>query len=422
MSYKIKSGDTLESISRKQYGSEFYADLISDANPGLGEPLTSGVEIVIPNNPDFQGTSIAKNIYASSPSEVSILIDGKRFRFWESVRITRSVDTISTVELLAPFDSDTPGFKETFRPFSYKPVSVSAGGDLFFTGTMIGVTPVIEPRKKSISVSCYAKPGVLNDCTPPASMFSGIDNKLFFNNQGLKSIAKTLARPSGISVVFQADQGAIFEKVSCAPEKKILPFLAGLAQQRNLIISSTPEGALLFSKTIESGETVANLKQGTSPVLSVHPTFSPQEYYSHITGREPVVIGLSGSQFTVKNPRLSGVIRPYTYTVTDTQCADVKTAVKAKVGRMFGNMVAYSVKVATWRDPSGNLWEPNTIVSLDAPDAMVYRPYDFVIRGVEFERDSRKEHATLDLVMPGSFSGEIPEALPWDESTARFNF
>jgi prophage tail gpP-like protein len=89
---------------------------------------------------------------------------------------------------------------------------------------------------------------------------------------------------------------------------------------------------------------------------------------------------------------------------------------------MFGNMVAYSVKVATWRDPSGNLWEPNTIVSLDAPDAMVYRPYDFVIRGVEFERDSRKEHATLDLVMPGSFSGEIPEALPWDESTARFNF
>jgi prophage tail gpP-like protein len=216
-------------------------------------------------------------------------------------------------------------------------------------------------------------------------------------------------------VKFDADQGAIFERVACEPGKKVLPFLSELAKQRDIVISSTKDGALLFSKSVSGIAPVAKLLQGNSPVVSVSSFFSNQEYYSHITGLEPVIVGLAGSQFTVKNPRLPGVVRPYTFPVNDTHDADVQAAVKSKSGRMFGNMVAYSVKVSTWRDPGGSLWQPNTIVSLESTDSMIYNPYDFVVRGVEFERDSKKEHATLDLVMPGSFSGEVPEVLPWEE-------
>ena len=160
---------------------------------------------------------------------------------------------------------------------------------------------------------------------------------------------------------------------------------------------------------------VAVLRQGIAPVLSVVPFFSPQEYYSHITGLEPVIVGLPGSQFTVKNPRLQGVVRPITFDTPDTLDADVKAAVEAKAGRMFGNMVSYSVTVATWRDPQGAIWEPNTLVTVLAPDAMIYEEYTFVIRSVTFEREGRAETATLNLIIPGSFSGEIPESLPWDD-------
>lgn len=408
ITYKIQSGDTLESISRRQYGSESYADLISDANPGLTENMIAGTEITIPGNPDVAESEAYAP--AANENEVAILINGKRFRFWESVRLTRSVDTIWTVEFTAPFYSDLSEFRSTFKPFSYQSVVVTVGGELFFTGTMIGVTPVVDIKKKYISVSCYAKPGVLNDCTPPASAFP-----LEFNNQGLKNIAARLVRPFGIGVKFDADQGAIFERVACEPGKKVLPFLSELAKQRDIVISSTKDGALLFSKSVSGIAPVAKLLQGNSPVVSVSSFFSNQEYYSHITGLEPVIVGLAGSQFTVKNPRLPGVVRPYTFAVNDTHDADVQAAVKSKSGRMFGNMVAYSVKVSTWRDPGGSLWQPNTIVSLESTDSMIYNPYDFVVRGVEFERDSKKEHATLDLVMPGSFSGEVPEVLPWEE-------
>lgn len=407
--YSVITGDTFESIARKKYGTEKEAALIAWANPGVAQPLTAGTVLTVPVLPDAP-QNLQQAADSSTEDEVAILIGGKRFRFWDKVRITRSIDTMDTVEFGAPFDADAPGFRETFRPFSFKTVVITVGGTPLFTGTMVAVNPVIENAQKVISVSGYSLPGVLNDCTSPASSFP-----LEFNDQGLSDIATAMAAPFGISVDFQADQGAVFERVASEPGKKVLAFLTELAKQRNLIISSSSRGKLIFLQSTESGQPVARLQQGVAPVLSVTPFFSPQEYYSHITGIEPVVVGLAGSQFTVKNPRLLGVTRPLTFNAPDTLDADVKSAVEAKAGRMYGNMASYSVRVATWRDPNGNLWEPNTLIKLLAPDAMIYDEYEFIIRSIEFTRDRATETATLNLVIPGSFSGKTPETLPWDE-------
>lgn len=407
--YKVLTGDTFEIISRKRYGTEKEADRIARANPGVAEPLAPGTTLTTPVAPEAP-QNLQQSTQSSQADEVAILIDGKRFRFWDKIRITRSIDTMDTVEFGAPFDSEVPGFKKTFRPFSFKTVVITVGGTPLFTGIMVSVIPVVENGQKIITVSGYSLPGVLNDCTPPASSFP-----LEFDNQGLREIATALAVPFGISVEFLADQGAIFKRVASEPGKKVLAFLTELAKQRNLIISSSSRGKLVFLQSYEGGKLVALLKQGKPPVMSVTPFFNPQEYYSHITGIEPVIVGLSGSQFTVKNPLLLGVVRPLTFNAPDTLDADVKSAVEAKVGRMFGNMIAYSVRVATWKDSSGNIWEPNTSIKLLAPGAMIYKEYEFIIRSIEFSRDSATETATLNLVIPGAFSGKIPEALPWDE-------
>jgi len=408
-SYTVVQGDTFESIARKTYGTEIEADRIARANPGVAEPLTAGVTLIIPTAP-----GAPQDLQSQTPSndenEVAILIDGNRFRFWDKVRVTRSIDAMDTVEFGAPFEPDAPGFRETFRPFSFKSVVITVGGSPLFTGTMVGVSPVVENSQRVVSVSGYSLPGVLNDCTPPASAFP-----LEFNDQGLREIATTIAGPFGLSVEFAANQGAVFERVASEPGKKALTFLTELAKQRNLIVSSTSRGALIFWQSVAAGRPVARLSQGSSPVLSVTPFFSPQEYYSHITGLEPVIVGLAGSQFTVKNPRLQGVTRPITFNAPDTLDADVKAAVEAKAGRMFGNMASYSLRVSTWRDPNGDLWQPNTTVILRAPGAMIYDEYEFVVRSVEFNRERAVETATVDLVIPGSFNGEVPEVLPWGE-------
>lgn len=407
ISYKTTGTDTLESISRKLYGVENYAENILKANPGLSAELTAGLDIVVPYIPGVKDViSVTTLTDAANLDEVAVLIDGVRFKFWSELRITRAIDVVDTVEFSSPFEAD---FREIFKPFSFKELQVTVGGELLFTGTMIGVTPFVGEGGKTVTVSGYAKPGVLNDCTASAG-----DYPLQYDKQNLEDITKAIILPFGLGAVFNDDVGAVFTRVAAKTGQTILSFLAELAKQRNLIISSTPLGELLMQKSVTDGPVVAQLVQGASPVLSIETAFSPQEYYSHITGIEPVVVGQKGSQFTVKNPRLTGVLRPFTFTANDTEAGTVKAAVEAKAGRMFGNMVSYRVKVDTWRDALGALWLPGATVTLFAEDAMVYAPYRLIVRSVDFERRAKTKTAMLDLVIPESFKGEIPERLPWE--------
>lgn len=412
--FSASAGDTFETVARIAYGTEQETRRIRDANPGATEPFAAGTELTVP---DLSGapSDLTAATLTDSLEETAVLIEGRRFRFWETIRITRAIDAMDTLELGAPFEATVPGFRDTFRPFSYKRAEVTVGGEPLFTGTMVGVVPVIEPSRKVISTSSYSLPGVLNDCTAPASAFNSGENQLVFLSQNLRDIAIKLAGFFGLSVVFDGDPGAPFDpQVALKSGKKVFSFLADLAKQRNLIISSTPKGELLFLRSTAVGQPVAQLRQGESPLLSITPFFSPQDYFSHVTGLEPVLVGLGGSQFTVKNPRLQGVVRPITFEASDAISADVKAAVEAKAGRMFGNAASYSATVSAWRDPSGALWAPNTTVTLEAADAMIYSSYAFIVRSVEFIRERSSETAVLNLVIPGSFSGEIPETLPWD--------
>lgn len=406
--YNIIPGDTFDLIARKVYGSETDAPLIVRSNPGLAEPLMPGVIIFIPDKPDAPSV-VAQSAAADNINEVALSIGGERFRFWESVAISLSMDTLDTIEFRAPFEVNNAKFRETFRPLSFQNLAITVGGRLLFTGAMLTPKPITTPESRTVSVTGYSKPGVLNDCTPPASAFP-----LEFNGQGLNEIAATIAAPFGLSVKFAADHGAIFERVAVEPGAKIFQFLADLARQRNLVISSTFAGALLFQRSVSVGRPVARLEEGVAPLISVIPQYKEQEYYSHVTGLLPMTLGKGGAQFTVSNPRLGGVIRPFTFTADDTLGADAKSAVEAKAGRMFANAVSYNIAVVGWRGPQGDLWVPNRTIKLLAPGAMIYNEYELVIRSVSLTRVGDSETATMTLVLPGSFEGKIPEAMPWD--------
>ncbi|MCH9712682.1 MAG: tail protein X, partial [Proteobacteria bacterium] len=238
--YNVVAGDTFELIARKKYGTEQDANRIATANPGVSEPLTPGTVITIPTIPDAP-KNIQQQTDFGNIDETAVLINGTRFKFWDKIRIIDSLDTIGTVEFSAPFDVDLPNFKEAFRPFSFQSVVITVGGDPVFTGTMLTPNPVIENNSKTISVSCYSLPGALNDCTPPASSFP-----LEFNGQGLQEIITTLVSPFGISVEFQAEQGAVFDRVAIEPGQKILAFIISLLKQRNLVLTSDAKGKLII--------------------------------------------------------------------------------------------------------------------------------------------------------------------------------
>lgn len=403
-----RKGDTFDLLARRAYGDDRQSALLRSANPGAVEPFEAGVVLTAPDQPNAPKNRPA-TVQADSENELALLINGQRFRYWTGISITRSIDSMDTLSISAPFEPDDAQFRATFKPFAFAPVNVTVGGAPLFTGTMLTVDPSLKEDGRTVSAACYSVPAVTGDCTAPASAYP-----LEWNEAGLRTIAEAAAAPFGLAVLFEGEEGAPFERVSLKPGEKVLQFLITLAQQRGLLVSSTERGQLLFTKAIKTGGPVARLVEGAAPLVDVVPVFNAQDYYSEITGIEPVVVGLRGGQVTVRNPLLRGVVRPLAFEVSDTVNADIEAACNAKAGRMFANVVNYSCNVATWRDPSGNLWKPNTTVTLDAPGAMVYGEYEFLVRAVTLSRTSDGgEVATLALTIPGAFDSQVPEALPW---------
>lgn len=347
-------------------------------------------------------------------NEVAIRISGERFRFWDSMTLSRRIDSMDILQLGAPFDSGDRVYRDTFRPLLFRPISADVNDEDFFTGTISPIDPTMTATESTSGIGAYSLPGVLDKCTVPISSLP-----VQFSGLTLHEIAAKLLDPFDIEIDARVGAGDVFKKVAFNPSQKILPFLTGLAQQRNQIMSSSEIGDLIFWQGIDDAQCVADLRQGESPLLTVTPQINPDEYYSEITGIKTTKVGSKvRKSFTAFNPMLAAepVFRPYIFEVDDARDGDLETAVNAKLARMFANAVKYSATVATWRDPNGALWAPNTIVRLTAPDAMIYNPYDFLVTGIDFRQTAREETAALELAIPGAFAATAnPGALPWDE-------
>lgn len=344
-----------------------------------------------------------------NPEEISLEIDGTTFRFWTEIELNLIFDGHASVSFGAPFEPDLIEFRETFRPFAYKEVKVLVGGDVLFTGTMIDISPEVNAGSKMVSVTAYSRAAVLADCTAPAGHLP-----LEFNGLDLNQITKKLADPFGISLAVGADVGAKFERVKLEPEGKIQDFLADLAKKRGVILASDADGDLIYRQSATGPQTlVARLKENESPCLSVGATFSPQAYYSEVTCTAKTKHGRKGNKFTETNPFAVGLLRPSVQELDDTEPADVPTATKARIGRMFGAVVSYEINLSTWLTPDGDLWTPDQRLRLTAPGAMVYSESELMIRAVTLRAAPGSKTATLTCTLPGAFSGELPGNLPW---------
>jgi prophage tail gpP-like protein len=286
---------------------------------------------------------------------------------------------------------------------------VTVGEELVLTGRVKDVAPTADAGSSSVGVTVYSLAYDLTEVCAPVESWP-----LAFNGFDLRQIADRLVTPTlGIATVIDGQPGATFAKVSCEPDSTIHSVLADLALQRGYVLSDLPTGDLLFRSEAFTGAPVARL-QG-QPLGRVSAQFQPGSWYGRITGRASQKAGQSGSQFTAINPLYRAENpRSITISVDDSESADIPAAVRAAIGRMIASVATYTVEgLPGWRDPSGALWRPNTTITLTAPEAMIYRETELLIRSVKLNQTAEVETASLELVMPGSFGGFLSLELPW---------
>lgn len=342
-----------------------------------------------------------------SDNIIKLVVGSDEFKFWSSIQITRNIDTFDSFSFDAPYGDDSL-IKDIIKPLEFKPGELFIDDELLSTIVLVNPVPTLGNEKNSITVTGYAKPGVLNDCNVKQSNYP-----IEYNDQTLEQIAKKLAGFFDIDVKFFESSGASFEKVKLGIGQTPFNFLVKLARLRGFLISNTKEGKLLFWGTGNPVSTT--LKQGQTPLISVTPNINPQGYFSEITGLSPGKMGvdIEFEAVTVKNKNLTEN-RPQVYKLKQhLSGADLQNAVKWKMGLMIGNAIGYTIEVQGLRDERGKVWKANTNINLTAPGAYVNNETTFVIKNLTLAK-ADSETTTMNLVLPESYSGEIPARLPWD--------
>ena len=204
----------------------------------------------------------------TQPEDVAILIDGKKFEGWDGLEIELALDNFSKIDFDAPFEPDRLEFRQTFRPFSFKPLEVTVDGETLFKGTLVGVEPKRTATQASVHISGYAVPAVIQDCTAPGNTVPHSYEKM-----SLRSITEAILAPFKIAVQMSEEDPGQFGKLALKEGQKIHEFLVELAKQRGYVMSNTKGGDFLYWKSVEPGNPVARIVENEQALVSIEAQF-----------------------------------------------------------------------------------------------------------------------------------------------------
>lgn len=418
--HNVVSGDTLGNLSIQYLGSFSKWKKIVGVNPQLnnrrtavdGSPLIYlGDTLIIPGEENDNLTSPQTVSLGDGEQDVSIVIDGKKFTGFTGYEINLSCDSFDTFSFSAPYDLVVQDIKSAIMPFAFKTCKVYYLDHLLFTGYLLTPDPELQADTSEITLQGYPKCGILNDCTPPSSVYP-ID----YYNVTLKEVAEAIASPYGIELEFRNGDGDPFAELTIEPTEKILSALLKLAQQRKFLFTNDENGKLVFY-TPESESAFMQFKQGELPLTSITAHFNAQGFYSHITGQTKTDSLIDPLSYTYENKYLinQGIMRHETIMVDDAETqTDLESAVLAHAGRMFADCITYSLTCEGHLNHNQELFKKGMSVCVEAPGAMITRQTNFIARNIKLTRSENEKKTEMELVLPGSFSEEPPEVLPWE--------
>lgn len=340
-----------------------------------------------------------------TPSDSILLtIEGKRYTGWEGLTLSRALDAVSTIGFSTSWDPHNPELRALFVPLARQSIEVDTGrGERLLTGLITAGAPESDAESRSLPLAGYGRPGILEHTRY---------NDTEFHKVYLDEIARKLTAQASIDLDFRAPKGPSFDQIKLEHDKSPWSLLVDTAQQVGVLLTDSPSGRLVAWQP-EIGRPVLELREGEPPCGDISVTLG-DEWHAEIVGYAGAKRGRGGVSHRVTNPHFRG---PYPttheYEEKDTKPADLARAVEAKMGRMLGNAIAWTAPIPGIRDPQGELLAPNTIVRVYHPSSFIYRPTDLLVRKVTYFVGKESLHSELELVLPGAFTGHLPEVMPW---------
>jgi prophage tail gpP-like protein len=417
--YIVSTGDTYQSIAVRAYGDGSKWPLIQKAN--AGSSINPGDAIVIPPNQvkeNLKSSAFAHAVSGKQKDVFTLIVDGMEIPVVTG-RVLRAIENASdawTAEI-SWVPGKNPELDRRIRPYGYKPAKVYLGNTLVVTGFLYTTEPTFTDKGTLMYLHGFSKTADAVDSVikPPYER----------NNVTLHQRAKELCEPLGIKVIYNVDTDGIFTRIKTRPEETIFKCLLNLASQRGILITSNPNGDMVFERARTTGKTVGVLQEGFPPMLPVSASFNGRERFNvyraigqnqgHRSNAMSEILGeVSKPKSKVGIAVDNNVPRSrfMTFHAHDTTAGNIQAAAEWQRSKQLADALSIPVSVSGWYAPDGTLWKENTLVTLVSPTLHLPSGFTFLVKSAEFTFEDNGTKTQLSLVPPQTYTAE-PLKDPW---------
>jgi prophage tail gpP-like protein len=403
-----RDGD-VQDVANEAYGDPTKGSLIWGANPRKTSAVKKGERLIIPGNPP------PSTLTGKASDDMTILVDGLEIPM-QTARIIRTMDT--GADAWSGRMAWSPGTNLKLdiatRPYGYVRSAAYIGNELLVGGCLYVTEPEMTDQgmTKTLTGYSFTADAIDSHVQPPYE----------FSNVTLKQIADALLPALGIKAVFQ-DQpiGGKFSRVKAYESDSIFAFLAKLATQRSLLVSSTPQGDLLFLRAKITGKPVGTLIEDQPFVVGWKAKYDGRLRYNayrcvRAAGRHSAVLEWGAAQAAAQtkpgpvtaieyDPQVPRS-RFLTFQADGATAGSIQDIARWKRNRQFVEALTQDYPVTGWHAPDGTLWRENTLVTVVSPTMGVPDGFTFIIRAVEYLQDADRRTAVLSLVPPKAYSNK----------------
>lgn len=357
------------------------------------------------------------------PSDIELIVDGRSYRGWTRVSVTRAMDAAAGAFSLSFTDQDP----ETASSYFVTPGAecvVKLDGETIITGYIDQVSADYGPDSHSLNAQGRDKTADMIDC-------SAVHDPDEWRNVTVLQLAQILCQPFGIPVTAAVDVGAKFATVKLQQGETAFEALERHCRMRKLLLTPDGRGGLVITRTGRTRAAVA-LVQGQNILRASGKLDNSQRFSQYIAKSQAGYTEDTDGEdeaHIVGKATDPGVTRYRPKVIIADGGDDSASAIDRAVWECntnIGKATSCAITVQGWRQtPGGALWLPNTLVSIQSP--FLRMSGLMLIRQVTFNRDlSGGTTAELEIASPQAFEPEPPQAAKkkqgkggqWDELSA----
>jgi prophage tail gpP-like protein len=414
--YKVKKGDWISRMANTAYGDgskwrKIKAANISkvrsapDSTGTIQEFFKIGEIVEIPELEERKKKDKRQKQLPEKKPEDFTLIIGSREIPTSSIRAVRTMDT-GADGWSASF-AWTPGLDKELdkitAPLSSSKSAVYIGGELIIDGKLYDVEHGSSNSGRLKNLWGFS---IIADMVD-----SSVQAPYERNNITLVQRAESLAAPHGLSVIVAdgVDPGGQFKRITAEKQDKEFDHLAGLARQRGVLISNTIHSDVFITQANTKGEPVGTIEEKFPPAQEYLIKFSGRDRYNSYKALSSTP--RKSSSVVVKDNNIAG-FRNLTFTAPESTSGELTAAALWQRNKTIADALTLPFPVEGWYNPLGNLWEPNTLVTIVSATIGTEKGFTFLIRSVEYILDGSGRTAVLNIIPPQVYTKEDVDE-PW---------